>query len=73
MADSQRPICAERECLERAELVVSRTSRSRPFPVCDRHALYESLVAERHGYALVLTSVRDWSRWARHVPQQHCS
>lgn len=52
-------VCFEGGCEDQAVVSVSRSSRSRLLPVCDRHAHVAVLEAERYGWPLVLTALRS--------------
>lgn len=52
------PVCFEAGCEDQAVVTVSRSSRSRLLPVCDRHAHVAVLEAERYRWPLVITALQ---------------
>lgn len=51
------PACGDPACLERAQVLVSRSSRHAPVPLCDRHTHVAVVEAERFRVPLVLTGL----------------
>lgn len=58
MADDA-PLCSEPSCFERAVVCVLKGRQRRSLPVCDGHAHYEALMAERYGYNLLIRGLTE--------------